>query len=179
MKWINACAVLKPSITLAADYDVQLQIEDTIKQLNILWNNKHVKGHHEGPDLPWEATLNTQADELATEARATITPTKAKNVQHLYPAANIHLMINNNNISRNFDHKIQNAYTIQYIKDDMCKQFDWSNPTYNKIDWRLHGANITKLPFYEHRFTVKCIHERLPVLGKSFNPSPTTTCPCC
>eukprot|EP00957_Ditylum_brightwellii_P037957 2870869-Ditylum_brightwellii.AAC.1 len=59
MKRINACAVLKPSIALAAKYSVQLQIEDMLKQLNIVWNTKHVKGHQEGPEFSWEAALNT------------------------------------------------------------------------------------------------------------------------
>eukprot|EP00957_Ditylum_brightwellii_P159152 12112871-Ditylum_brightwellii.AAC.1 len=87
MKWINSRAILKPSLTLAADYDVQLQIKETLQQLNCVWNTEHVKGHQEGPDLSWEAQLNTRANELATEAKATITPTTANTVQHMYPAA--------------------------------------------------------------------------------------------
>eukprot|EP00957_Ditylum_brightwellii_P184181 14028963-Ditylum_brightwellii.AAC.1 len=78
MKWINTQNILKLSLTLAANYDVQLQIEEILQQLNCVWNTEHVKEHQEGPDLSWEARLNTRADELATEAKATITPTTAK-----------------------------------------------------------------------------------------------------
>eukprot|EP00957_Ditylum_brightwellii_P038001 2874302-Ditylum_brightwellii.AAC.1 len=41
MKRLNLRAVLKPSLTLAADYDVQLQIEDTLQKLGIRWQTEH------------------------------------------------------------------------------------------------------------------------------------------
>eukprot|EP00957_Ditylum_brightwellii_P155474 11834619-Ditylum_brightwellii.AAC.1 len=55
MKWITLCMILKPNTTLTADYDIQLQIEEIIQQLNILWHTEHVKGHQTGQNLPWEA----------------------------------------------------------------------------------------------------------------------------
>eukprot|EP00957_Ditylum_brightwellii_P075060 5703698-Ditylum_brightwellii.AAC.1 len=103
MKWINLRSVLKPSLTLAADFDVQLQIEDTLKQLGIRWHTEHVKGHQSVPDLLWEAKLNNRADELATEAKLDITTMLPTQRQPQYPAAQTHLTIDNKNITRKIE----------------------------------------------------------------------------
>eukprot|EP00957_Ditylum_brightwellii_P165815 12624439-Ditylum_brightwellii.AAC.1 len=78
MQWVNIRVVLKPSLTLAAAFDVQLQIEHTLQQLDILWSTHHVKGHQSSQNLTWEAQLNNRADALATEARSAITLNLAK-----------------------------------------------------------------------------------------------------
>jgi hypothetical protein len=166
-------------MTVAADFDVQLQIEAILHDLNIPWDTHHVKGHQTGPDLSWEAQLNNRADELATEAKKNLTRHTAETIQHKYPAAKAHLTINNRLITRKFDNEIQESYTTILIKNDMCKRFDWSNAKYNTIDWQTHGTNMIKLGFYRHKFIVKLIHERLPLQGVSYNPSATTKCPCC
>eukprot|EP00957_Ditylum_brightwellii_P025027 1893841-Ditylum_brightwellii.AAC.2 len=117
MKWINLCSVLKMSLTLAADFDVQLKIEDTLKQLGIRWHTEHVKGHQSGPDLLWEAKLNNHANELATEAKLNITTMLATRRQPQYPAAQIHLTINNKNITRKIEQVIHETYTGIKLKE--------------------------------------------------------------
>eukprot|EP00978_Attheya_sp_CCMP212_P007874 scaffold18320_cov37-Attheya_sp.AAC.2 len=57
---------------LKPDYDVQMQIIATIKELDIDIHTKHVKGHQDDDktygQLSYEAQLNIQADRLATQA---------------------------------------------------------------------------------------------------------------
>ena len=64
--------VLYPNTTLKADYDVQAQIDKTIKLIKsnqqTEWESLHVKGHQSGPNLKIEAELNNVADALAMEA---------------------------------------------------------------------------------------------------------------
>eukprot|EP00957_Ditylum_brightwellii_P211322 15366041-Ditylum_brightwellii.AAC.2 len=61
----------------------------------------------------------------------------------------------------------------------MCDRFGWNMTMYNAIDWDTHGANLTWLQFYTHRFVVKHIQKKLPVQGISFNPYPSDACPYC
>ena len=178
MKWFNLQTVLKPSLTLAADFDVQLQIEATLAELHTQWNTEHVKGHQSGPNLSWEAQLNNRADELATEARNALSPTAATKTI-IFPAAQISFTISNHLITRRIDRAIHEAYTQPMIRKNMQTRFGWKNTVVKTIDWQIHGSNLVRLGFYKHRFIVKLIHERLPVLGESFNPSPSKVCPCC
>eukprot|EP00978_Attheya_sp_CCMP212_P034918 scaffold149325_cov37-Attheya_sp.AAC.1 len=57
---------------LKPDYDVQMQIIATIKELDIDIHTKHVKGHQDDDatydQLSYEAQLNIQSDRLATQA---------------------------------------------------------------------------------------------------------------
>eukprot|EP00957_Ditylum_brightwellii_P209677 15362761-Ditylum_brightwellii.AAC.1 len=94
MKWLNFRAILNSSTTLKADFDVQLQIEAILQELNMTWTMQHVKGHQIGPTLPWEAILNNRADALATGARDSLSNKHTtENIYH-YPDAHIHLTIN-------------------------------------------------------------------------------------
>ena len=58
--------------TLKADYDIQMQIMETIRTLDIEIPTLHVKGHQndhaEIHKLSYEARLNIKADILATKA---------------------------------------------------------------------------------------------------------------
>eukprot|EP00957_Ditylum_brightwellii_P035300 2677275-Ditylum_brightwellii.AAC.1 len=102
-------------------------------------------------------------DELATEAKHNITTALSQRRQHQYPAAKIHLTSNNKTITRKINQAIQETFTGTKLKEDLLKRFTWTQVIYKSIDWDLHGSLLVKLPFYTHRFTVKLIHERLPV----------------
>eukprot|EP00957_Ditylum_brightwellii_P186319 14185940-Ditylum_brightwellii.AAC.1 len=58
------------------------------------------QGQERKNELSWEATLNIVADKLATKAMKKIVP-KMRKEQILYPACKVHLIINNENITRN------------------------------------------------------------------------------
>eukprot|EP00957_Ditylum_brightwellii_P210183 15364652-Ditylum_brightwellii.AAC.3 len=73
MQLVNIGTILKPSLTLAADFDIQLQVEHMLQQLNTQWTIYHAKGPQSGPNLTWEAQLNNRADALAKEAKEAIT----------------------------------------------------------------------------------------------------------
>eukprot|EP00957_Ditylum_brightwellii_P036268 2747299-Ditylum_brightwellii.AAC.1 len=77
-----------------------------------------MKGHQEGPTIPLEVTLNNRADELAAKAFKAI----SKSVQqehHQYPAAGIHVTINNQLITRAVKRKLQEEYTSRLIHNNM------------------------------------------------------------
>ena len=121
MKWLNVRAVLNPNITLKADFDVQLQIEAILQDLNMTWTTQHVKGHKTSPDLPWEAILNNRADALATLERDSLSQKHtAEHICH-YSDTHIHLTINGQLITQAVQRELQEAYTNCLICNNMYK----------------------------------------------------------
>eukprot|EP00957_Ditylum_brightwellii_P122510 9342290-Ditylum_brightwellii.AAC.1 len=122
--------------------------------------------------MTWEAQLNNMENELATEARNSINPTMLKQVD-LFPASKVSLIINRKVILCQYHQAIQNAITPQDLQKGMEDRFKWSTTIGEKIDWATHGRLLTGLHFYRHKFILKLIHERSPVRGMSYNPSPS------
>eukprot|EP00957_Ditylum_brightwellii_P079473 6043818-Ditylum_brightwellii.AAC.1 len=120
MNWFNIRTVLNPNLTLNADFDVQLQIENILTELDIKWSMQHIKGHQTGPDLSWEVKLNNKADALATKAWNFITHHYASTHIYHYPAAHIHLTINDQLITQTVSRELQEAYTTRLLHNIMC-----------------------------------------------------------
>eukprot|EP00957_Ditylum_brightwellii_P084181 6399734-Ditylum_brightwellii.AAC.1 len=58
-------------------------------------------------------------------------------------------------------------------------KFKWKKSIWRTIDCSPHSTLLTRQTFPKQKFLIKVIHERLPVLGAQYNPTPTTQCPCC
>ena len=97
----------------------------------------------------------------------------------LYPASKIGVTIEGRLITRNLYKEIIQAYTSRDIRTFMEGKFKWDTKTADCIDWESHGSNLSKLDYYQNKFVVKLIHERLPCRAASFNPSNQKECPCC
>jgi hypothetical protein len=72
MRWYAERDIESPNISLSPDNDVQVQIEATLKEMNIQISSTWVRGHQDNTpieELSWEAILNIEADKLATKAR--------------------------------------------------------------------------------------------------------------
>ena len=102
MRWFKEHDISTPNSHLSPDDDVQVQIEDTMTQLQIVFNTHWVKEHQtqaEGEELPWEATLKIEANTLANDARSktSLQPTHC----HQYSASRVMLYIANTPVIRN------------------------------------------------------------------------------
>jgi hypothetical protein len=64
---------LAPRQCLLSDFDLDLQIRDTLHQLRITPRSEHIHSHQEatlqqqGEDLPWKVQINSRCDEIATD----------------------------------------------------------------------------------------------------------------
>jgi hypothetical protein len=61
----------------------------------------------------------------------------------------------------------------------MTKRFKWASNAADNIDWYSHGRTLQAYNFYQMNFSVKFIHEWLPLNGVKFHQSTTDQCPCC
>eukprot|EP00957_Ditylum_brightwellii_P058292 4419520-Ditylum_brightwellii.AAC.1 len=143
------------------------------------WNIQHVKGHQKEKDLTREATLNNIADTLTTEAQQALPWNRQYQTVPLYPENKINVTIKNKTITRVFNREIQQALTAIDIRAYMEDRNGWNKTITNKTDWEIHGSNLLKLTYYQHKFVVKLIHERLPCLGEKFTISTVQLCPVC
>ena len=197
IKWMEIRSIKTANESLTPDYDVQAQIEATYKSMGITFQTNHVKGHQDREDttaknhqqrlrqgqdgkkeLSWEATLNIAADELATNARKKITP-KMRREQILYPACKAHLIINNENITRNIKQIIRQEWNLIDLRKDYRTRFGWTRTTFDSIDWNASGWKEKKNDYYKKRFTCRYINKRLPLNGEKYTGSNNKTCPCC
>eukprot|EP00978_Attheya_sp_CCMP212_P027776 scaffold93923_cov54-Attheya_sp.AAC.1 len=129
----------------------------------------------EGEELPWEAILNIEADDLAKKNKAA----GQDDNFYQYPASRVMLYIAGKPITRNIAKEIRYAWTSQDLREYMTDKFEWKQTTADLIDWYSHGSTLKSYEYYQHVFCVKLIHERLPVLGKKFTASANKICPCC
>jgi hypothetical protein len=180
MNWFQERVNTSANSHLAPDNDVQVQIEETFKKLKTKFPTRWVKGHQkpkEGEELPWEAALNIEADDLANDAREETSDHDDAFFQ--YPASQLMLYINNLPITRNLASEIRNAWSSQDLREFMTNNFGWKQGTADLIDWYSHGSTLQGYDYYKHKFCVKLIHGRLPVLGEKWTASENKQCPCC
>ena len=183
MNWYERRDVATTNASLTPDHDVQIQIEETMNSLNLQCPTTWVEGHQdtteeETAQLPWEAQLNIEADKLATEARHEMTE-KDLTEFNILPASKLMLFINGAPITRSHATEIRNAWTTQRLRDNMTRRFSWTSGTADNIDWYSHGSTLKAHEFYNLNFSIKFIHERLPLNGVKFHQSTTDQCPCC
>ena len=57
------------------------------------------------------------------------------------------------------------------------KKYNWSDTTYNKIDWDAHAALFSNNSHIKQKQILKYIHHRQPI--SQFNPNPAPICPFC
>eukprot|EP00978_Attheya_sp_CCMP212_P036800 scaffold169524_cov56-Attheya_sp.AAC.1 len=134
-------------------------------KLHKAFPTRWVKGHQtpkEDKELPWEATLNIEADDQANEARDETSDHPDTFFQ--YPASKVMLYIRGQPITRNIAREIRFTWTSQDLRQYMTDKFNWKENTADLIDWYSHGSTLKSYAYYQHLFCVKLIHERLPVL---------------
>ena len=145
-----------PSLTVsthgAPDIDVILQINEECKFLTTNGYKveiQHIKAHQKIPiDLTdptfWPITLNKEADWLAGSAHIkNVTP---HHNDTRYPATNLTISCDSEQIHSGMHTKIRNAYNKQPLIEYLQERFSWSNTTFDSIWWLIHGQALSRLP---------------------------------
>jgi hypothetical protein len=149
---------------LKPDYDVQMQIIATIKELDIDIHTKHVKGHQDDDktydQLSYEAQLNIQADRLATQAWQTYF---CAHPHVHYPDSRCTLYINNAAVNRAYRSYMRRAYSSHDAREYLMDKYKWDVETCEGIDWYSHGTALKSLPHNQQRFVHRFIIDWLPI----------------
>ena len=164
---------------LKADYDVQMQIMDTLREMDTEIPTSHVHGHQDSTQLlSYEARLNIQADLLAT--RAWQKHYKGHDHVH-YPASKCSFYINDQVITRAYRKTMRRAYASHHTSTYLQGKYNWDDKLIKSIDWYSHGSSLACLPHNILRFTQRFIIDWLPRNQTLFdrNSSPTNLCQIC
>jgi hypothetical protein len=136
-----------PNETLQSEYDVTEQIYRTQATHNIKATFYWVKGHQDKnktyEELPLEAQLNIDADELAGEFQDEYG--KFRPLVHLLPSCPAMLAIRGISITSNYRKQLIRAHVepryIQYLQ----YKFQWSNDTIEDISWKCLALAIRRI----------------------------------
>eukprot|EP00978_Attheya_sp_CCMP212_P044425 scaffold310170_cov75-Attheya_sp.AAC.2 len=164
---------------LKADYDVQMQIMDTIREMDTVIPTSHVHGHQDSKKyLSYEARLNIQADLLVTRA-CQRHYTGHKHVH--YSASQCSFYIKNQVITRAYRKTMRQAYASHYTSTYLHEKYNWDNKQCESVDWYIHGSSIECRPHNILRFTHRFIIDWLPrnQILSDRNCSPTNKCQTC
>ena len=136
-----------PNETLKSEYDVTEQIYRTQAAHNIKATFYWVKGHQDNnknyDELPLEAQLNIDADELAGKFQDEYG--KFRPLVHVLPSCPAMLAIRGISITSNYRKQLIRAYVEpQYIRHLQYK-FQWSDDTIEAIAWKCLALAIQRI----------------------------------
>jgi hypothetical protein len=128
---------------------------------NLHW----IKGHQDDK-VPYEklslpAQLNVDADNLADQYILDF-PDQDYNVVPILPTSGVQLQLKEATVTRNIKQEVMQARHVQPLIDYMMDKFEWSQETYDSVDWVTHRRAVGR---WEKRRTtiIKQIYRWLPV----------------
>jgi hypothetical protein len=130
--------------------DLEMQIVDTIRLLEISLAYQHILGHHDddadakGDDkvpLTCEALLNVECEHLATSALRTAQP--APNV-HFFPAGTVSVNVAGQTITRKLPRAIRTLVDRRRQLASFKRQYAWTEAQFDSIDWPQFWSSTYK-----------------------------------
>jgi hypothetical protein len=142
-----------PRHYLRSDMDLELQIIDTIRLLEISVKYQHVLGHQDDDDdadddlhapsvpLTREAKLNVQCDHLASAALRAAQP--AHNVTFL-PAGIISVTVDGQTVTRKLSRSIRTIVGRRRQLASFHRRYNWTADQFDQIDWPQFRSSVYK-----------------------------------
>jgi hypothetical protein len=152
-----------PRHYLRSDMDIEMQILDTLRLLEMTLTFKHVKGHQDSADatqdLPREAILNIECDRLASLAlqHAVHTP----KVQFM-PASQISVTVAGVTITRRIARTIRDLVGRSSQAASFARRYGWSAEQFSAVDWHHYRTVAYKFSLPKRFFLIKWLNDVLP-----------------
>jgi hypothetical protein len=154
-----------PRHYLRSDIDVEMQILDTLRLLELKLQYIHVKGHQDtattGPTKPLsrQANLNVTCDKIATASLQTAAP--ASSVTFL-PASKITVSVASVTITRKLPRMIREIVGKATQLASFTRRYGWSPAQFDQVDWPMYKAAVYKFSLAKRLFTIKWLNDLLP-----------------
>jgi hypothetical protein len=170
--------------------DYVTAIQELCKELRCQIKIQWVKGHQDDDkdynELPRDARLNIDVDELATKHRVLNITRPQRKIEHL-PSQRISLTINGVRYPGNWDVNLRWSINGFYLKQYLVQKHNWTETIWQSIDFsiiKFFFSSQTKTS--EQRQWFKFMHDLQPLgkrkhqMGATFDQNATVeTCPCC
>ena len=171
-----------PRRFLTAEIDIEMQIIDTMQQLQMeICEIIHVPGHQDEKEtfenLTWESKMNVYCDQLATKELIQIKQ-PSRHIPML-PASRITLKIHGYIITHHIPRQIQQLWGKQQQRIYLSKHHKWTLNQFEEIDWQLFRITFYKFSFKKKLFIIKWINKILPLNKRhyEFNMVHSAECP--
>jgi hypothetical protein len=181
-----------PRIFLSADFDIDMQIRDTLTELRIRTSDEHIHSHQaddpttlEDQSIPWKTQLNFRCDALATDHLQQ--QSKPTLLVPFLPGSRVTLSIKARTITSKLPAQIRHigGSSLPYTNhrsqvQHMCRIHAWSTAQFHSVDWTLfHSITNVKSSFPNRLFTIRWVNHILPLLQRQFRfgLSPLAACP--
>ena len=171
-----------PYSTMSADWDLQQSISSSLRLFDRMPHIQHVKGHqddaHDYTTLPLPSQLNIDADGLASSY--TYPSNVSSTLAPLVTGSRAILHCQDGTITSKYRSILRRLSTFERSSHYLCNKFNWSNETFNSVDWVAHGRAINA-NFPLRHFIIKYIHDWLPLghLRSRYASFYQDSCPLC
>ena len=136
-----------PNETLRSEYDITEQIYKTQHDHNIKATFHWVKGHQDNnkdkEDLPLEAQLNIEADELAGEYQDE--HGKYRPLVNMLPSCPAMLSIHGISVTSNYRKQLIKAYVEPEYIGYLMRRFDWNEEIVQIISWKSLSLAVQRI----------------------------------
>jgi hypothetical protein len=124
---------------LHSEWGVLSALHRALKWFVIYPKNDWVKSHQDdkvytSSDMPLDAYLNSEADELATTGLKVL---QEKPLVPLDPDTAIQFHIGERTITREFKRSVREIITLRPHQRFYCEKFRWNSNTFDSIDWDI------------------------------------------
>jgi hypothetical protein len=157
-----------PNFTLSSDFDIVVELWQTLEQLEGLQcqvHFHHIDGHQDREkryqELSLPAQLNVQADYLAGDFQRRH-PTWDYRRAPVLPSSKIQLHLHDGTVTHHLKQQLKKARYSQPLINRMCRRNGWNQATANSIDWDAHRIALGRQERHRTSLT-KYLHGWLPV----------------
>jgi hypothetical protein len=180
LKFVHGPLTPFPRHYLRSDMDLEMQIVDTIRLLEISLAYKHVHGHQDDADdeapLTREALLNVACDQLATAALRIAQP--APNV-NFFPASEVSVHIAEQTVTWKVPRVVRTLVGRCRQLASFKRRYAWTAAQFDSIDWPQFRSSTHKFCLKKRFFIIKWLNDLLPFQERmlKFGQSSLAGCP--
>jgi hypothetical protein len=152
----------KLGMVLDSEWDVLSALHKALKWFKTYPKISWVKSHqddkvYEATEMPLNAYLNSEADELATIGLKRL---QEKPIVPLDPDTAIQFHIKGRTITRDFKRTVRETIQLPPLRKFYCERFGWSENIFDIIDWEIFRPSYkkhvsTKGVQWLHKFCIK------------------------
>ena len=170
---------LKPTIIMGPEMDIEMEIRRVVALLNITkstitWTKSHVNKHDNVED-PYLTQLNSDADNLATEARdKAINHTMEPHIHDLLPGTITSAKIGNHLIHNNRKIRVKDHCHDEEMRKYLIRKHGWNDNIFHSVDWEAVNRSMKRYKPTTRVGIAKMIHkwQHTNVKKKKFTINP-------
>ena len=133
---------------LDAEWDILISVHTLLELFSTRPILHHIKGHQDRTipydDLDPIAQMNVDADKLATYELHEFG--QIYKIVPFDPSCGVALCIDGSTITRNIERSVQEKLFLGPLRSYLCNRFQWSNETFDSIDWESFSQVYSHFP---------------------------------